>query len=233
MAVYTKIKSGVDATQLLGELRQVLPSCMDVRIDGDVNLTITFSTTLTAGEISVMEDKVSRHVKVPKEIDLYVPPSTDASATWVTVVGSIYSARYCDTSLVYTSRWLGLGDGILSSNDQPYILPFTARIIAVTFGSKTCDSNADIEIYRGLGTDGTPVKMVTIPVRGARTYRKTNFATPLIVEAGDTLGVFLASRGTLLTPDFTNCPVVTIHLQCREDSFTEKAVNHARNLSRS
>lgn len=230
MAVsYTRIKTGVKPTQLRTELNTAIAiECLYVRVDEDRDVTMTFASALNTGQIATMESVLAAHVASQSEIDRYSPTMTTPDAVWSSMVGSIIPVAFLDTTTSFANRWLGTIGDKLPSNTNPFVVPYKSKLVGITFASQTNNCFADAEVYRG-SEDGAAVSRVaTMQVRGARFQRKTDFNTPIILNAGETIGVYVSRA----TGDKTRYPLVTVFLQIIEDGFAEKSNNSTNYLMR-
>ena len=97
------------------------------------------------------------------------------------------------------NQWLESYRNSIPSNESPQVLPFDAKLIAVTYSNSAQGSDTDIQIHKSsLGSGSTLSLVTTLQVRASRVSRFSNI-TPISFNAGDKIAVYLQDQGIRTT----------------------------------
>lgn len=135
-------------------------------------------------------------------------------------VGAVFVLPFSTDGNVQNA-WLDFTGNNILTNATPSVMAFRSQLIALTFSndSKSSTVGLDFEIYRTPETVEPTVTqdlLFTWVVLNARTGRKTNFATDVIFDAGDKIGMFArktASAGSNV--------IVTMFMRVLEENNEE------------
>ena len=116
-----------------------------------------------------------------------------------------------------------------TSNQTPAVIPFSCKLVSLTFTNSDNDGDTDLEIYRidegqGNGSNNTPV--FTWQLRNARTAQKSNFSSDILFSPGDKVAVYARDAGT--DPDNV---IFTLHFQITDFTTSETTEKWSSNIS--
>lgn len=141
------------------------------------------------------------------------------------LVGGLYQMIFSVNGII-KNAWMDQGADNVSSNSSPALCLAKSEIEAYTFVNSRINADTDIEIYRtpeGVAPGTTQDLIDTWQVLNSRTRRKTNFGTPLVLDAGDKIGVFSREPGPGSTSP--SSMIFILFLRFLEDNFEEVTDN--------
>ena len=114
------------------------------------------------------------------------------------------------------------------SNKVFHIAPWKSQLVAVTFSNEDDGVDVTVKLYSAaeVDTNQPRTKIFEWILSNCRVARKTTFTSPVIVEAGDKLGVFLSDQGK--NPKY---PVVVFHWKIIEENEEEVCRDFSGNFS--
>lgn len=137
-----------------------------------------------------------------------------------TLIGKIFNQSFHDDGIVVSGRWLSMEDGLGSSDEIPFVVPFDCELIAVTYTNEDPNTDGTIFIqkadYNSGSTDSTEL---TLSFTNVRTATYSNFTRPSF-SAGDKIAVFLENDGT--NPDE---PRVVLYFQIKDNTLQNLTEN--------
>jgi len=113
-----------------------------------------------------------------------------------------------------TNTWLNFIGQAVSSDSTPYIATFDMEIFAFSYSNSNDNSDTDIEIYKN-GITITELAQ-TIQVRNSRAAWNNALTTPIPINAGDRISVYLNDQGV-------NAQNAVVNLLSRTTSTTESS----------
>lgn len=92
-------------------------------------------------------------------------------------------------------KWLSIESNHASSNETLGIMPFKSQLVAVTYSNKRDNSTPEINFYSSpTASELTPMTLdLNWTLSQCRLGRKSNFASEIIYEAGDKVGVYMGN----------------------------------------
>jgi len=94
------------------------------------------------------------------------------------------------------NKWLSHeGDTGLSSDETPAIIPFSCKLVGMTFSNSKNSVETDVEVYQTPKNSSTRTLDSTWQIRASRSGYKTN-VVETIFEAGSKIGIYLRDKGT-------------------------------------
>ena len=142
---------------------------------------------------------------------------------YVNRFGPIYSVMFNHDG-GSANVWMDLGGGGSMSSDQnPYIVPFRSRLRGITFTNE--DNNVDTQVQirklnAGDTNTGNEASVFNWSLSNVRVARKSNFASPVIFEPGDKVAIALVDIG-----DNPSDVVVRLYLEILEYVEEESSEN--------
>ncbi len=119
----------------------------------------------------------------------------------------------------FQNSWMDFTGNNILTNATPSVMAFRSKLIALTFSNDSISGTIDFEIYRVPETVEPSVTqdlMFTWSVVTSRTGRRTNFATDVIFEAGDKIGIYGRKIGSAASN-----VIVTMFMQVLETNDEE------------
>lgn len=113
-------------------------------------------------------------------------------------VGAVFVLPFSTDGNLQNS-WLDFTGNNILTNATPSVMAFQSKLIALTFSNDSPTVGLDFEIYRTPETVEPTVTqdlLFTWSITNSRTGRRTNFATDIIFNAGDKIGVFARKTGS-------------------------------------
>jgi hypothetical protein len=109
-------------------------------------------------------------------------------------------------------------------------IPWNSKIVGLSFSTKKCDTNTDVEIYvAAAGTGTSPLIQAYVwEIRNARTATKVIFPTPINFGRGDKIGTFFRKVSGGQKPQ--NCDL-TIFFQITDESLQDTLENYCSDFS--
>jgi phage-related tail fiber protein len=131
----------------------------------------------------------------------------NGSLTELNPVGKTFTLDFGAQAAAGTNIWLGTDDVIVPSNATPHILPWDCVLLGITFTNTVAVSGCDIELHSVPWNSVSQVSALklTVPLRAARSARKTTFTTPITFSAGDHLGVYMRTVAGQTNPSACFC----------------------------
>lgn len=112
------------------------------------------------------------------------------------VASTILPFVFCDDGTTYNKEWLSYQCHGISSKDTWAIMPWDGQLIGIAFSNKNCGVDIDIQVFSSSQGDGLAKnKIYEWQLRNVRYAYKTNL-TPVPVERGDKIGIYIKDRGT-------------------------------------
>jgi len=163
-----------------------------VTIDDGVNATLTFDVALSTSEDTALDLIISGWDN--STCPVITPVTVLTAGTLLNVSHQMVFGEYGDAS----NKWLELYGDSRFSNQTLGVMPFKSKLIGITFSNRYSSRSTDIKIYSTPEGGGyTPKTLdLTWSISSKRTARKTIFATDIIFDAGDKIGVYAADTGS-------------------------------------
>lgn len=144
-------------------------------------------------------------------------------------IGGIFDTQFIRQSSA-SNTWLYWGDSGITSDDTPFVVPFNARLVGVTFSNNTNNRDTDIRVAVSKATQGSTVdRNLTFQVRNNRTYAWSDFSgtdASFNVDKGDKVSVYLANAG-----DIPNDVIVNLYFKIRTENSNTVTENHSGSFS--
>ncbi len=113
------------------------------------------------------------------------------------LVGSIHQMVFNEYSTAQ-NEWLEYYGDSKFSNQSHGVMPFRSKLVAITWSCKTSGADGEINVYSTPEGGGVSPKTLDFQwtLTNKRTARKTNFASDIIFDAGDKIGIYFRDIGT-------------------------------------
>ena len=160
-----------------------------------------------------------------------------ASGQWVNgslselaPLGKTYSIDFGNQSGAGTNIWMGTDDVIVPSNATPHIIPWDSALLGITYTNSVASAGCDIEIHRVPWGSASQVStnLLTIPMRAARSVRKTSFTTPVTFSAGDHLAIYIRTVAGQTAPSASFC---VVHLMITSNVTSDVQETYTGNMT--
>ena len=112
-------------------------------------------------------------------------------------LGAVFVLPFSTDGILQNS-WMDFTGNNILTDQTPSVMAFKSKLIALTFSNDSPTVGLDFEIYRVPETVEPSVTqdlMFTWSITNSRTGRRSNFATDIIFEAGDKIGLYARKIG--------------------------------------
>lgn len=126
------------------------------------------------------------------------------------------------------NRWYDHADAGSASNTSPFMTPWDLELVGLSYTNENANVDADIEIYSvNLGDASSPKTLEFLwDLNDVRVATKTDFSTPVIVEAGDKVAIYNKDKG-----GNANDPVLHTFWKIVTATSAESKENYSTNMS--
>jgi hypothetical protein len=135
-------------------------------------------------------------------------------------LGGTFQATFLENGTP-RDEWLKQFGENIPSNQSPYVVPFNAKLIGITYSNKNSGVDAYIEVWASALGDGlTKTRVFNWHVNNKRLGYKTNFDPDITFDAGDKISIYNEDVGTN-----ANDAVVVLYFQIINTTTNEEWEN--------